>query len=263
MIIDSHAHVVLPVEKHIELMDEAGVDKTILFSSSIHPELAQNLEEYEKELNKLYDIIFGKKFSMDAKINSIKEQCEIIKKYPSRFYGFGNVPAGFDYEKTASWVKEYVVKNNFKGIGEVTIGNGRTQDLNNIFKAAHDFSNLPIWIHAFWPLDLNDVKGIFNLAKQYSDIPVVIGHLGGLNWLDTIKMAREAKNVYIDLSAFYTSIQLSMVIKELPDRCLFSTDLPYGDLAIEKFAIERVCTDKAVIKQVMGGNAARLLQLNI
>ncbi|WP_242851360.1 hypothetical protein [Clostridium sp. DMHC 10] len=61
MIIDSHAHVVLPVEKHIELMDEAGIDKTILFSTSMHPELAQNLEEYEKELNKLYDIILGKK----------------------------------------------------------------------------------------------------------------------------------------------------------------------------------------------------------
>ncbi|MFL0250751.1 amidohydrolase family protein [Clostridium neuense] len=263
MIIDSHAHVVLPVEKHIELMDEAGIDKTILFSTSMHPELAQNLEEYENELNKLYDIISGKKNNMDAKINSIKEQCEIIKKYSSRFYGFGNVPAGFDYEKTASWVKEYVVKNNFKGIGEVTIGNGRTQDLSGIFKAAHDFSNLPIWIHAFWPLDLNDLKGIFNLAKQYSDVPVVIGHLGGLNWLDTIKMAKGVKNVYIDLSAFYAAIQLSMVIKELPDRCLFSTDLPFGDLAIEKFAIERVCTDKAVIKQVMGGNAARLLQLNV
>lgn len=263
MIIDSHAHVVLPVEKHIELMDEAGIDKTILFSTSMHPELAKNLEGYEKELNKLYDIILGKKNSMDAKKNSIKEQYEIIKKYPSRFYGFGNVPAGFDYEKTASWVEEYVVNNNFKGIGEVTIGNGRTQDLNNIFKAAYEFSNLPIWIHAFWPLDLNDLKGIFNLAKQYSEVPVVIGHLGGVNWLDTIKMAKEVKNVYIDLSAFYAVIQLSMVIKELPDRCLFSTDLPFGDLAIEKFAIERVCTDETVIKQVMGENAARLLKLGI
>ncbi|MCD2348860.1 amidohydrolase family protein [Clostridium guangxiense] len=263
MIIDSHAHVVLPVEKHIELMDEAGIDKTILFSTSMHPELAQNLEEYEKELNKLYDIILGKKNSMSTKINSIKGQYEIIKKYPSRFYGFGNVPAGFDYEKTASWVEEYVVNNNFKGIGEVTIGNGRVEDLNNIFKAAHEFSNLPIWIHAFWPLDLNDLKGIFNLAKQYSEVPVVIGHLGGLNWLDTIKMTKEVKNVYIDLSAFYAVIQLSMVIKELPDRCLFSTDLPFGDLAIEKFAIERVCTDETVIKQVMGENAARLVKLGI
>lgn len=38
MIIDSHAHVVLPVEKHIEMMDSSGIDKTILFSTLVHPE---------------------------------------------------------------------------------------------------------------------------------------------------------------------------------------------------------------------------------
>lgn len=71
MIIDSHVHVVLPVEKHIALMDEAGVDKTILFSTSIHPEVATYLDEFEKELNKLYEIISGNKNSIEAKITSI------------------------------------------------------------------------------------------------------------------------------------------------------------------------------------------------
>lgn len=99
MLIDSHAHVILPVEKHIALMDEAGVDKTILFSTSIHPEITEDLNEFERELNKLYEIISGKKNSIERKIASIKEQNEVINKYPSRFYGFGNVPIGLDYEK--------------------------------------------------------------------------------------------------------------------------------------------------------------------
>jgi len=31
MIIDGHAHVILPVERHLALMDAAGVERTILF----------------------------------------------------------------------------------------------------------------------------------------------------------------------------------------------------------------------------------------
>ncbi|MBC2582269.1 amidohydrolase family protein [Clostridium sp. DJ247] len=261
MIIDSHAHVVLPVEKHITLMDEAGVDKTILFSTSIHPEVANNLDEFEEELNKLYEIISGKKNSIETKMASIKEQHKIIEKYPSRFYGFGNVPVGLDYEKTASWIEEYVIKNNFIGLGEFTVASGQIGILDTVFQASQDFSNLPIWIHAFWPLNLDDIKEIFNLSKKYPDVPIIIGHLGGVNWLDVVKMAKESKNIYIDLSAFYAVVALSMTIKELPEKCLFSSDLPYGDLVVSKFSIERVCKDAMVKEQVLGGNIAKLLKL--
>lgn len=263
MIIDSHAHVMLPVEKHIALMDEAGVDKTILFCTSIHPEVANNLDEYQKELNKLYEILSGTRNPVEARIKSNKEQYEIIRKYSSRFYGFGNVPVGLNYEKTALWIEKYVIKNSFIGLGEFTVASGEVKALENIFQASHSFSNLPIWIHAFWPLDLDDIKEIFNLAKKYPTVPVIVGHLGGVNWLEVIKMAKKVDNVYIDLSGLYAVVQLSMAIKELPERCLFSTDLPYGDLVIGKFSIERVCKDKAVREQVMGGNAARLLKLGI
>jgi len=227
----------------------------------MHPEVTKSLDEFEKELNKLYEIISGKKNSIETKIASIKEQKEVINKYPSRFYGFGSVPVGLDYEKTASWIEDYVVKNEFIGIGEFSVATGQVKSLERVFQASHDFSNLPIWIHAFWPLDLNDIKEIFNLARKYADVPVIIGHLGGVNWLEVIKMTKETKNVYIDLSAFYTTVALGMTIKELPEKCLFSADLPYGDLVVSKFSVERVCKDKSVLKQVMGGNIARLLEI--
>jgi len=261
VIIDSHAHVIVPVEKHIALMDEAGVDKTILFSTSIHTEKANGLNEFEKEINKLYEIISGKTNSIATKIASIHEQSKVIKKYPSRFYGFGSIPLGLDYENTASWIEQYVIKNNFIGLGEFTISPGEIGKLESVFRASHDFSNLPLWIHGFWPLELNDIKEIFNLSKKYPEVPVIIGHLGGVNWLDVIKLTKETKNVYIDLSAFYATIALRMTINELPEKCLFSTDLPYGDLLVSKFAIERVCKDKFIREQVLGGNIQRLLKL--
>jgi len=54
---------------------------------------------------------------------------------------------------------------------------------------------------------------------------------------------------------------LGMTIKELPEKCLFSADLPYGDLIVSKFSIERVCKDKAVLERVMGENITKLLKL--
>lgn len=74
-------------------------------------------------------------------------------------------------------------------------------------------------------------------------------------------MTKETKNVYTDLSVAYATVALSMTIKEVPEKCLFSSDLPYGDLVVSKFAIERVCNDKIIIEQVLGGNIARILQL--
>ena len=57
MVIDSHAHVMLPPEKQLQLMTEAQVDHTILFTSTIHPETAATIEEVEQELNSLYRIL--------------------------------------------------------------------------------------------------------------------------------------------------------------------------------------------------------------
>lgn len=41
MIIDGHSHVTLPIQEHIIAMDAAKVDKTVLFSTTFHPEAAK------------------------------------------------------------------------------------------------------------------------------------------------------------------------------------------------------------------------------
>lgn len=261
MIIDSHAHVILPVEKHISLMDEAGVDKTILFSTTIHPENSSNLNEFETEFNKLYKIISGKVNSTEAKISSIEEQVKVIEKYPDRFYGFGTVPVGLNYNDTSEWIEKYVVKNKLLGLGEFTLAPGGVSLLEPVFKASHTFNNLPLWIHCFWPLTLTDIKELFELAKKYPSVPIIIGHLGGENWLHVVKTAKQLGNIYIDLSACYTMIALKMAINEVPHKCLFSSDLPYGDLAACKFSIERACKNEVFKEQVLGKNITNLLNL--
>ncbi len=109
MIIDSHEHVILPTEKQLENMDKAGVDKTILFTTTPHPEKAQSLAEFEQEFQVLNTVLSGH-FTKEERCRSVKrtiaELCQVLKSHPDRFYGFGMVPFSLtDGKRQRGWQK--------------------------------------------------------------------------------------------------------------------------------------------------------------
>lgn len=261
MIIDSHQHVFLPTKKQLTMMLEAGIDQTILFYTTVHPETAMDVESFEQEMNTLNEILSGKRNAQEARIQSIKEQVSVIQENPAKFIGFGTVPLGMSEETTAKWIKEKVVDNNFQGLGEFTLAPGQVPQLEPIFSVATDFGNQPLWIHTFSPLTLGDIKEINKLSNKYPSVPVILGHLGGTNWLDTIKLAKENPSLYLDLSGTFATIAVSFAIKELPERTLFSSDAPYGDPVLARKAIERVASDNYVRERVLGGTISELLNL--
>lgn len=262
MIIDGHSHVILPVEKHIKIMDEAGVDMTILFSTSIHPETAANLEDLKREMKKLNNIVDGKATSMlDARRNSIIELKNVIQAYPSRYVGFGCVPVGLSEDETNSYFKENIANNKLAGIGELTPASGQIKALKSIFQASMNFGRLPIWIHSFNPLILQDIKEIAELCKTFPHIPVILGHMGGTNWMTAVDIAKEMNNVYLDTSAYFSTLVLQIAVNELPEKCIFGVDMPYGDLQLSIEAIKKVSRDSLVANAVLGDNIAKLLKI--
>jgi predicted TIM-barrel fold metal-dependent hydrolase len=261
MVIDGHSHVFLPTERHITCMDEAGVDKTILFSTSIHPEIAKDTEAFDKEMSILDETINGRRNPIEARLKAMDELYSVIKSNPFRFVGFGTVPTGLSHEETCTWIQNYVVSKNFVGLGEFTVPSGKVGILETVFSASAEFGNLPLWIHAFFPLNFSDIREIAALAEKYPDTPVIIGHLGGMYWRDTIKLVKNQNNLYVDLSAFFTTIALKITMQELPDKSIFGVDMPYGDLVVTKQAIERVCENTAVRERVLGGTISELLKL--
>ncbi|GGT94565.1 hypothetical protein [Actinomadura citrea] len=50
MIIDAHSHVHDPVPEHITLLDDAGVDRAVLFMTRPHPERATDLVSLRREM---------------------------------------------------------------------------------------------------------------------------------------------------------------------------------------------------------------------
>lgn len=179
---------------------------------------------------------------------------EAVRAYPNCFLGFGDVPLGMELEETEKWIDTQITSNSLYGIGEFTPGSEQQiMQLDTIFQALTATRIYPVWVHTFHPVTVDGIKLLMSLCEQYPGIPVIFGHLGGSNWMDVIKFAKEHGNVYLDLSAAFA---------ELPERCLFSSDAPCGEPYLYRQLIEFVSPDKRAAEMALGENISRLLELN-
>lgn len=263
LVIDNHSHVTFPIDNHIQLMDEAGIDKTILFRTLVHPELQNSVHEIKNEMGKLNSILSGNPtLAKERTEDAARELYDAVQKYPDRFIGFGAVPLQLKPQEMIDFIEKEIIAKGFVGIGEFTMGSGEISKLETIFFASSKTGNLPLWIHAFNPLTLKDIQKIEVLSKKYSTVPVIIGHMGGSNWLETIDIVKRNPNMYLDTSACFSTLALKIVITELPDKAVFGVDYPYGDMLLARKTIERVCENNQVLAKILGGNIVKLLDMN-
>ena len=251
----------------IKKLDEAGVDKAILFTTTPHVEKAPSatLNAINAEMQVLYRLLSGS-YSPQERIEKMKktilELKDAISCAPDRFYGFGAVPLGLNDKETAQWIQTYVIDNSLLGIGEFTPGNeNQIEQLEPVFRALTNYIKFPIWVHTFNPVSLVGIKLLMGLCKKYPSVPVVFGHMGGSNWMDVIAFAKENKNVYLDLSAAFTPLSVKTALVEVPEKCLFGSDAPFGEPYLVWQLIEYVSPSVSVAEMALGENVANLLQL--
>ncbi len=110
--IDSHEHVLWPVEKQLAKMDEAGIERAVLFGTTPHPELA---------MAALQKILAGD--NPQAYCERLREKnaevSRMVARYPERFWGFGNVPLGLELTQTKAWLEEQITALGLCGVGEI------------------------------------------------------------------------------------------------------------------------------------------------
>lgn len=261
MIVDSHSHVVFPVEKHIEIMTNEGIDKTVLFSTVVHPEKATNYKEYKQELSTLYKILKGELNPIDLRVKAIEELKNIIKGYSNKFVGFGSCPIGLDLKQTENWINENITKNLFKGIGELVLGEGQVGMAENIFKSISTNDQYPLWFHTFNPLTVKDIRELLDLAKKYSNVKVILGHGAGSYWLEILEEIINFNNIYFDISASFTTHSVKIAAELIPERVLFSVDMPYNTPAVMKKIVDESVKDAEIKKLIFAGNIKELLEI--
>ena len=83
--------------------------------------------------------------------------------------------------------------------------------------------------------------------------------MGGSNWIDLIDFAKTVDNAYIDLSAAFSTLAARIAITELPDKCIYSSDAPYGEPLLSRQLIEYVSPSEEVTAKVLGNHILKLI----
>ncbi|WP_218024884.1 amidohydrolase family protein [Nocardia pseudovaccinii] len=255
LIIDAHSHVHDPLADHIALLDEAGVDKTILFMTRPHPERAGNLTKLRDEMDLLTQALAGG--GALGRETARRELDAAIAAYPERFIGFASVP--LDTPDADAIVERDVVGRGLRGIGELTPPPDRAALIEPVLRAATDHDGLPVVVHGAAPTTAADLRTLTDLARRYPRVPLVVSQLGGAHWMDAIELVRDTPNMYLELSTASIVFAVRLAIAEIPERTLFGSDAPYGDPVIARITVERATRSPNVRELVLGATAQQLL----
>ena len=96
------------------LLDEAGVDRAVLFATRPHPERAGDLASLRRELAVLDDAI-GVRATAEAYRDAWRELDAALAARPERFIGFLSVPLDLEPEEIAATVEREVVGRGLRG----------------------------------------------------------------------------------------------------------------------------------------------------
>ncbi|QKW17852.1 amidohydrolase family protein [Kitasatospora sp. NA04385] len=261
MIIDAHSHVHDPVGAHLELLDEAGVDRAVLFATRPHPERAGDLAALRRELAVLAEALDGRSATVEAYRGAWRELDAALAARPDRFIGFLSVPLGLDARATAELVEREVVGRGLHGIGELTPPPGGAGLVEPVLRAAADLGRLPVVVHGSAPTTGPDLATLAALARRYPGVPLVVSQLGGQHWMQAVELARDTPNLYLELSTAPVVFAVRLAVRELPERTLFGSDAPYGDPVLARALVERVTAPGEVRDRVLGGTLAELVGL--
>ncbi|MFB6825673.1 hypothetical protein ACFCXA_29300 [Streptomyces virginiae] len=108
------------MHSHIGLLDEAGVDRAVLFGTRPHPERATDPAAFRREMSVLDETVGGLPGGPDGHRIAGEELAAACAAHPDRFIGFGKVRPDRSAEQIAAEVEREVVGRGFRGIGELT-----------------------------------------------------------------------------------------------------------------------------------------------
>lgn len=236
----------------VAAMDEQGVDKSVVFGFPW---------ESTETLKKHNDYLM-----------------EAVVKYPERLIGFGCLnPLSRETAKET----ERCLEGGLAGIGELAFyHNGidaeAIKKLEPVMEICHQ-KNLPVLIHTNEPVGHiypgktpNTLAQIYRLVTSFPENKIVLAHWGGgIFFFNLMKkeVKENLKRVYFDTAAspfLYDPHVYRIAIKLAGlDKILFGSDFPLIKPARYFKELEIAGLSKEEIGSICGGNATRLLKLDM
>ena len=259
MVFDMHSHVQSPWDRQLRDMNEAGIDRAVLFLTRPHPERAGSLDELKEELSILGRATggsLGEAESFEGPYRELEAAAALSK---GRLIPFGSLPLSLPPKAIEEWVEDRIIKKGMRGIGELVPKPGRFQSLEPVLAAAEAYPGLPVAVHGFHPTSREDLEVLAAVARDHPRVPVIIGQMGGLEWIACIELARALPNLWLDVATPMVAFGPRFAARSIPDRCLFGTNAPYGNPLSLRILLEQTIRDRAELEALLTDNPQRLL----
>lgn len=242
IIIDSHTHVDLveawgwmdPPETILELMDEAGIAKSIImtYRDATMPDDPATIYLYQA-----------------------------IQKYPERLIGYVRINPNATLAQEA--LDQAIGNMGFMGLKlhpVSYVGFPYTQPTVNLMRRAAQY-HAPVLFHT-GDEALALPEQVAEAARQVPEAQVILAHLGGYyHYEAAIQAGMELPNIFIDTSAIPYPWMIRKAVDKLGvERVLFASDGPgcLPKLEVEKIYLAGLSTHEQ--EMIMYGNIERILE---
>ena len=101
-----------------------------------------------------------------------------------------------------------------------------------------------------------------DMAKAYPDVPVILFHIGIPMMVErSCQLAKDIPNFYVSTSGSYVpAIKMAYEVAG-PEKILFSSDAPFGNIKQEIAKVEYVCKNPAHLDLIFAENARQIMNL--
>jgi len=212
------------IEVTLRHMEEAGIDRTVLFPINNTDFTAPN-----------------------------REIAEICRKYPGKFIGFAKHDPRTEAGRISGTLRREVEELGLKGLKLHRLPTREVLDAVSELR-------IPILYH---PERVSNFHMIASDYPQIPFIMAHLGSFASQNFaehLSAIEVARRYPNVYLDTSSVVYFKYLEMAARELgASKLIFGSDGPEVDSRVELYKIRLLKLTPAAESLVLGGNILKLL----
>lgn len=226
--IDIHQHVTADLAGQLGRAERAGVERVVLLSTSVHPEVARTMHEVRTELTALRGVLAGEG-APDFTARRAHTELVAALGATDGTLAMRKVELSAPYEQVLETVAWAVREPRFVGLGELTPAAGAGASIEPVVRASAEASvgaPLPVLAHGFAPNGLEDLRAYAEVARRHPTVPVVIGAFGGLHAVAAIELAMACPNLYLDLSSALQVFLVGVALQEIPEQCLFGSNTP-------------------------------------
>lgn len=185
---------------------------------------------------------------------------KVMQKYPDRFYGLARINPHFRrkaVERAEKWLKKGFWGIKFHPRNEAFPANSR-ELVFPIIEMVKELGGIVLFHTG--EADFSHPTLIGDVADHFPEVPIIIGHLGKIYYMDAILVAKWFDNVFVDTS-FCQGVHAIEKAVEIAgaEKVLYASDYPQGSIELDTMKVMLADISRRDKELILGENIKRIL----